>query len=617
MILHLLGCMVSGCKPVEYRREADRVAAEVIRQKQAEALGRTEPFTIEPASHTLRRRILLAGTLPHSGPASLGTDQLKPIDHWPEKDYPRVTEDPNSFDPPWNTAEPLKLTLDDALQVAARNNRSYQTRKEDIFQVALDLDLERDEFRNTFSGVIESFYSSDLSSDPTESGIESGAEAAVSRQLQGGAFLTGRIAVDLVNLLTMDQASAFGIFADATISIPLLRGSGAHIVSEPLTQAERNVIYEMYSFERYKRTLAVNVATGYLSVLQRLDRIKNAENNYRSLVLAVQRARRLADAGRLPEIQVDQARQNELRARDQWIAARQAYASTLDSFKITLGLPTDANIELDRQALQRLAQTTEQALGATSPESNQNENAVEHPQDNGQVVLAEPSSADAGPLEMEPSRAVELALQNRLDLRTSLGQVYDAQRAVVVAADNLGAELTLAGSASMGESRSIGSVDSPDAQLRPERGFYSAGLILDLPLERTAERNAYRNSYILLERAVRNLQELEDEIKLDVRNALRDLLQARESIKIRVQAVQVATKRVASTKLFLEAGRAEIRDILEAQEDLVDAQNDLTSALVDYRITELELQRDMGLVEINEKGLWREYTPQTDQPGQK
>ena len=36
----------------------------------------------------------------------------------------------------------------------------------------------------------------------------------------------------------------------------------------------------------------------------------------------------------------------------------------------------------------------------------------------------------------------------------------------------------------------------------------------------------------------------------------------------------------------------------------------LTSAIVSYRIAELELQRDLGLLEVNEKGLWQEFSPE-------
>jgi outer membrane protein TolC len=135
-------------------------------------------------------------------------------------------------------------------------------------------------------------------------------------------------------------------------------------------------------------------------------------------------------------------------------------------------------------------------------------------------------------------------------------------------------------------------------------------LTLDLPLERTAERNTYRKSLIDLEQTVRDVQTLEDQIKLSVRTELRTLLESRESLKIQAQSVGVAQKRVRSSNLFLEAGRIQIRDLLEAQDDLLSAQNSLTSAVINYRVAELELQRDMGLLQVDASGLWREFSPE-------
>ncbi len=614
LVLWLAVWAGTGCsKPADYRREADQAAAKIIEQKQFEALGRSEAFSIERPADTLRRRILLASGLPYSGRASLGTGQLELIEHWPEKDYPSSRPDAEPAVGPWNDKQPRRLTLIEALQVAARNNRDYQSQKEDIFRAALDLDLERDDFRDTFAGSLESIYSADLSGDHTESGIENSIEAGVGRQLRSGAALSARIALDLVNLLTLDRASSFGIFADATVSIPLLRGSGKHIVSEPLRQAERDVIYAIHRFERFKRTLAVRVASEYLSVLRQKDQLKNAEDNYGRLLKSSRRAQRMADAARFRAIQVDQARQEELRARDRWIRAQQSYARGLDSFKITLGLPTDANIELDEAELERLAEMAKKVMPIERSGAVPAEPATLGTSDaDSPVELVPPSRKDGGPLELEPSEAVRLALEHRLDLRTALGRVYDAQRGVVVAADNLRAELTLAGTAQAGSRRSLSSADSPNAQLRPEKGSYSLGLFLDLPLERTAERNAYRASFISLERAVRSVQELEDQIKLGVRNDLRNLLEARESTKIQALSVRVAQRRVASTELFLKAGDAQMRDVLEAQESLVSAQNELTAALVNYRVAELDLQLDMDVLEVSEKGLWREYRPEDD-----
>src|SRR5690606_23006588 len=161
---------------------------------------------------------------------------------------------------------------------------------------------------------------------------------------------------------------------------------------------------------------------------------------------------------------------------------------------------------------------------------------------------------------------------------------------------------TSAGSASLEDSK----------RLRTSDAAYQALLEIDLPLERTAERNAYRESWIFLERAVRDYQELEDSVKAEVRDRLRTLLEAREGQRIEAAAVFLAERRVDSARKFLDAGRAQTRDLLEAQEDLVSAQNDLTAALVAYRIAELELQRDMGLLQVGPDGLWTEFVPGDD-----
>ncbi len=589
-----------GCQsPTEYRLEADKVASDIIRKKM-QAIGRTEQFSIERPSDILRRRLLTEQNLIIAGPSSLGTDRLEPIEHWPEEDYPKAEP---LLDPLVLLEEdnPPQLSLIQALQTGARNSFEYQTRKEDIFKEALDLDLERNEFRAIFTGQTESLIETDMSGERTVSGVEYGSATGVSRKLESGVELTTELAVTLANLLTLNQASAFGISGDATISIPLLRGSGRHIVTEPLTQAERNVVYAIYQFERFRRTFAVSIAAEYLSVLRRLDIIQNNEENYRGLIRSARRARRQADAGRLTEVQVDQALQNELKARNSWINAVETYKRSLDSFKNLLGLPPDAGIELDRSELKRLAvysdRFSENTDNGQKLDTNDKTVAADSP-----VVLEPPDTENIGPLEIDETAALELAFENRFDLMVAQGKVYDAQRAIVVLADALGAELTLLGSAELGGS-------SDDTKLRTDKGVYSALLTLDLPFERTAERNAYRNGFITLERAVRDVQILEDEIKISIRNKLRDLLESREGVQIQARSVKLAQKRVRSTNLFLKAGRAQIRDLLESQEALLSAQNALTAAIINYRVAELELQRDMAVLQINEKGLWQEYSP--------
>ncbi|MEW6250287.1 MAG: TolC family protein [Planctomycetota bacterium] len=622
----MLAVLLWACTPALYRRDADRVAYDIVQSKQSEALGRSEPFTVETPAETLRRRLLLDQHLPFATPASLSSRDIEPIKQWPDKEYlaaPTSQPGPVPPSPPGPVAapapgEPLRLTLADALQVAAHESRTYQTAKETVFRTALALDLERDTFRRTWSGIITNLFETQLEREvalddeghtdrQTVRGNTVTLEGALEQRFRNGLSFSGALGLDLVCLLTQERLWSRGIVADITISLPLLRGSGEFVVTEPLTQAERDVVYAIYTFEQFKRTFAVDIASTYYDVLQQVDQVRNAEDNYRNLIASTRRARRLADAGRLPEIQVDQSRQDELRARQRWVAALESYQRRLDAFKLDLGLPADAAVELDRAELDRLVA---RATVLTSPaETAESEPPTTAPTATAPVELIPPGVGEGGRHEIPAEEAVLIALANRPDLRVAVGRVHDAQRGVAVAADQLRADVTLLGTGSAGARRSLGSVSQPDAILRPDEGVYTALLTVDLPFERTAERNLYRTSLIGFEETVRDVQDLEDQIKVAVRNRLSELREARESIEIQAAAVAVARRRVESTNLFLEAGRAEIRDVLEAQDSLVSAQNALTSAMINYRVGELALQRDLGVLEVAATGLWQEYEP--------
>ncbi|MHC4167712.1 MAG: TolC family protein, partial [Planctomycetota bacterium] len=426
----LLG--LAGCKsPGEYRREADKTAYDIIRRKQHEAIGNAEDFTIGRPSDILRRRLLEAQELQYSGPWSLGVDRLDRPEHWPQDDYPGDVNSSPILSP--EAAGPLTVGLLETLRVAARNSFTYQTRKEEVFRVALRLDLERDFFRNFSTERLDSLVTTDSSGNRTVSGTRQSSVSGWSRTLKNGAAFSALLAVDLVNLLTAGRESSLGLRADASVSMPLLRGSGAHIVTEPLTQAERNVVYAIWNFERFKRTFAVDVASEYFAVLRAMDQVDNEEGNYRRVSTSVRRSLRLADSGDMDIVQVDQAVQDELRARNRWVLAMQGYERTLDEFKILLGLPVDADIELDRGELDRLVEAvSEEIVDLSRFAIDPNE---EVPPADAPIELEQPGREGAGRFEIDRVVATRLALENRLDLRVAQENVYDAQRNVVVFAD--------------------------------------------------------------------------------------------------------------------------------------------------------------------------------------
>ena len=75
-------------------------------------------------------------------------------------------------------------------------------------------------------------------------------------------------------------------------------------------------------------------------------------------------------------------------------------------------------------------------------------------------------------------------------------------------------------------------------------------------------------------------------------------------------AVALAERRVSGTRMLLDAGRIDVRDVLDAEDSLVLAQDALTRAMVGYRVSELSFQRDVALLDVNEEGMWKEFNPE-------
>jgi outer membrane protein TolC len=514
----LMAALPLGCRsPAEQRAEADREVYALLAERRDRLFGDGLAFSIEPPADSLRARLLSGAE-----------------------------------------AGPTDLTLVQGLSIAAENSREYRERREALYLAALDLTLERWRFTLQERGVLGAQFSRPL---PNQELLTGSGDAELAKLFGAGALVISNLGLELTRNLA--RADGWDVIGDVGLEItqPLLRGFGRAIVLEPLTQAERTLVYEVRAYERFRRTFAVQVATRIYRILQQADVVVNERANLANLELLRERNEALAAAGRLSDIQVDQARQRELRSRERMIEQEQRYETLVDDFKLFLGLPVEVPLACDAEE-----------LAALSDEP-----------------LAE--------LERPEEELVGLALSERLDYQTALDLVRDAERRVAVAADALRAGLNLRAR-----------VDARSEEGRPldlDRGASSVvlGVDLDLPIERLPERNAYRAAEIELEAARRSAEEQADVIRAELRELLREAIATRRVFEIQQRAVALAERRVESARLRLDAGRADTRDILEAQEDLLDAQNAATAALIDHHLAKLELLRDLELLRLDEQGL--------------
>jgi len=186
-----------------------------------------------------------------------------------------------------------------------------------------------------------------------------------------------------------------------------------------------------------------------------------------------------------------------------------------------------------------------------------------------------------------------------MDILNAIDRFEDSKRKIKVSADQLRPGLSLVGNAS------LGSTEPPDyTDFDPDEIRYSAGLELDLPIDRLRERNDYRATLVSFESQLRSLSLTLDRFKQRIDGGLRTIEEARLNILSQQAQLAVENRRVDVNTILLEAGRNEIRDLREAQDALISAQNALTSSIVDYLQARMQLLLDVGVLETGDDKFW-------------
>lgn len=460
---------------------------------------------------------------------------------------------PPSLDPSFAGPVPRRLSLEEALEVAVRHNRDYRSQRESLTQAGLALS----ETRFLFGPQLSAGLSYGWSDQENGEGSQSlGATGALSQLLPSGgtATLSGALGASYPEGAT-DQSftSSLGL----GLAQPLLRGVGYLVSHEPLTQGERSLVYALRDYELFRQDFSIGLAQSYYGLVSQQETLSNQERTYQEAVYDRRKAEALRQVDRNTDEQVFRARRREVVTQAALISARAAYRRALDEFKIQLGLPTAASLDVT------------------------------------------PGEPPYEPVRIELDSAVAAALHNRLEVRTARQQQEDAERQAFLAENGLLPQLDL---------NLQGGLAAQDRRLQAawaDEWSVSGGLTLQLPLQLKRERNAYRQALIRRDRARRAHDLLRDRIGLEVRDQLRQLQSVEQQIEIQLAQIQQEERAVTVTQIRYEAGLLDNRDLLEARQGLIDAQNALIRLKVDHFIRRLRLARSLGLLELDAQGRWR------------
>lgn len=475
-------------------------------------------------------------------------------------------------DPNLNSADDLpetgELSLAEAVGMAISYSRAYQSDKETLYQSALRLTSERHKYARQWFGTIDADYVSTAGVDEIAVGAGTGVDQT--HLFGNGMQLATGLALDWSRFLTGDPRTSLGSVLTATLTAPIL-GAGAGLAAkEQLIQAERDVVYDIRTFSRDRKTFVIGIINDYYSVLQQLDSVSTTEASYRSQFETTNQYRMEVEVGKRAPYDLGLSEQSLLDIENRLVISRQRYEQALDNFKISLALPMDVNMSLAQTEFAAL-----EDIGVSLPTYTEEE-------------------------------AIEMALERRLDLANTLDALDDAGRKLELAAKGLGMQMDLtAGTTNAG----IPSKPATQAaRIEFHEATYVAGLSANLPLDRKLERNAYVLALISYNRQKRNMEEQIDRVKLEVRQSYRDLAQSAETHRIQQMGYELAVKNVEAQKLSLKYGRSTARDLTETENDRVNARIAVTGALVNHTITKLEFFRDIGVLQVKPDGMWEQVT---------
>jgi outer membrane protein TolC len=196
-----------------------------------------------------------------------------------------------------------------------------------------------------------------------------------------------------------EHASSVGF----NIAQPLLRGAGRTLNREPLTAAERNMLYQLRRFEIFRQNFCIETTSRFYNLLREKQVIANNKQRFEQSDFLFRRASSLNKIGRARPLDVLQAEQERLQSENNLRDAEEQHKDSLLLFKTFLGLPDHLAVDI---------RTDESPI--------------------------------LKPVAIDPDFAIEVAFLNRLDLTSTEEQLEDARRGLKITRNALLPDLNIA-----------------------------------------------------------------------------------------------------------------------------------------------------------------------------
>ena len=432
------------------------------------------------------------------------------------------------------------LSLAEAVRLALANNERVLSSRESIDQARLSVNLAESAFGTKITpNVLGSFGQSDVRNQTYGVGA--------SRR-----FTTGtEVRMDVGAATFRNQLGNF-YAADTTllVSQSLLRGFGPTVGRRPLERADYQVASAERQYLLTEQQLAIEVAGIYYRLIAQRE-------------LAVAAGTALENAEGLLA-----ASEAKLRAN---------LVSQLDVFR----------------ARQLVAEASGQLFDV--------EGSIEDLKDQLRFLIARDIDYDfrvapaitAGPESVTAPAAVELALQNRIELRDADAAVDDADREVGFARNQLLPQFDVSVALTRRETADTFRDAFGLNRFEPVT-FFS----VSTPLDRTPELTGLRTGVIERNRRVRARDTLRRRIAQEARRAVRLQQRLANRLASAEVSVEFAEQEAELATLRFQRGLSNNLDVVNAQANLLNATSRRLGVLADLAVSRLDLRATLGTLDV-------------------
>jgi outer membrane protein TolC len=347
---------------------------------------------------------------------------------------------------------------------------------------------------------------------------------------------------------------------------PLLRNGWLFANQAPLVLARRNLQQSRANFAAEVSNNILQAVTQYWAVVQARGSLEVSRSSMDAAETTYKRDKRALELGALPPLDIYRSESQVASRRVQVIQSEYALKQAEDQLRLTLGADQDPYL---------------QALD---------------------LELTEKPDPEGEMLSIDTAAALRRALAKRPEFDAARAALANDETRVRLAHNHLLPELDLQG---IYASNGIGGVGPNSANKIVSTssfsqlfgfGFptYEAQLSLSLPLRNHAAKAEMGTALVSRRADLYTERQLQEQITLDVSNAVHQLEEAKLSIVAGKEALDLAKKTMAAEQRKYELGSGTIFLVLEAQTEVATSEQSLLQAEVGYQLAVAAIDHSTG-----------------------